>query len=454
MKTDDGFAEEVLAKAVKHGADQAEIFIKSSRNLSVEIKSQSVDSLRSSLSYGYSLRIIKKRRLGFAYSNSTEEKDEVIKNALEAADYTEEDNSLDLPEASNFLNMEMVDPEIGGILGVLPGPYRKEDAIDKVMLIERSLYEEDKRIKKLRKAAGSFTYSETGILNSKSLKTKYAATSCSAQATAIAAEGRESQMGWDFEGSRFLREISFENVGRNAAKNAVRLLGSRKIEGRKACVILDNSVAADFVGIFASLVSSEAVQKGKSLLAGKRGKKVMSSRINLKDSGLLQRKLGSSPVDDEGVPAKEKVVIKEGVLVTYLHNTYTAKKDNTSSTGNAVRGSYAALPSVGVANFFIEPALSHDALPKDKIFSTIDKGLYVVDAMGVHTANPISGEFSIGVSGIWIELGEPKYPVKEAVISGNILEFFDKIEAVGDDLRFYGNIGAPSLIIRDVDISA
>lgn len=454
MKSDDGFAEEVIAEAIKQGADQAEIFIKSSRNLSVEIKGQSIDSLKSSLSFGYSLRIIRNRRLGFAYSSAREEKDAVIRNALEAAEYTEEDGSLDLPDAADFADVEVVDPEIGNILAVLPGPRSEEDATENVMLLERSVYEEDKRIKKVRKAAGSFTYSETGILNSKSLKTKYASTSCSAQVSAIAEEAGESQMGWDFEGSRFLREISFENVGRSAARNAVRLLGSRKIGGCRAYVILDNSVATDFIGIFASLVSSEAVQKGKSLLAGKRGKRVISSKINMIDSGLLPRKLGSSPVDDEGVPAREKVVINEGVLETYLHNTYTAKKDGVSSTGNAVRGSYAALPSVGVTNLFISPASLRDAFSKDKIFSVIEKGLYVMDAMGVHTANPISGEFSIGVSGIWIENGEPRYPVKEAVISGNILEFFEKIEAAGDDLRFYGNIGAPSLIIYDVDISA
>jgi PmbA protein len=164
--------------------------------------------------------------------------------------------------------------------------------------------------------------------------------------------------------------------------------------------------------------------------------------------------MGSSPVDDEGVPAQEKVIIREGVLVNYLYNTFTAKRDGTASTGNAVRGSYAALPSVGVTNFFIDAASRDCVRPGNRLFDAIDKGLFVVDAMGVHTANPISGEFSIGVSGLWIEHGEITYPVKEAVISGNILEFFGKIEAAADDIRFYGNIGSPSLIIHDVDISA
>jgi PmbA protein len=452
MKSDYGFAEEVVGEALRQGADEAELFIRSSRNLSVEIKDQSVDALKSSLSSGYSLRVIRKDRLGFAYSNRKEERDKVIQSALQAARYTEEDGCLGLPDAGNFVHVDVMDEEIAAIVDAVPGPHR-EDAIAKVMLLERSVYEEGK-IKKVRKASGSFTYSETGIFNSKSLKRMYASTSCHAQVTAIAEEEGESQLGWDFEGSRFLREISFESVGRNAARNAVRLLGSRKISGCRAYVVLDRSVAVDFAGIFASLISSETVQKGKSLLAGKRGKKVVSEKINMGDSGLLPGKLGSCPIDDEGVPSQEKVIVREGVLVNYLYNTFTAKKDGTVSTGNAVRGSYASLPSVGVTNFFIGPAAQDCVLRRDGIFGAIDRGLYVVDAMGVHTANPISGEFSIGVSGLWIERGRIAYPVKEAVISGNILEFFDKIEATADDMRFYGNVGSPSLVIRNVDISA
>jgi PmbA protein len=453
MKSDDGFAEEVVAEALRRGADQAEIFIRTSKNLSVEIKDQSVDALKSSLSFGYSLRVLRKNRLGFAFSNVREEKDEVIQSALQAARHTEEDSCLGLPVAAEFVHVEVLDDEIARIVDALPGAH-KENAIAKVMLLERSVYEQDERIRNVRKALGSFTYSETGIFNSKSLKTMYASTACMAQVTAIAEEGGESQMGWDFEGSRFLREISFEDVGRNAARNAVRLLGSRKILGCRAYVVLDRAVAVDFAGIFASLISSETVQKGKSLLAGKRGKKVVSEKIKMRDSGLLPGKMGSCPVDDEGVPAQEKIIIEEGVLANYLYNTLTAKKDGTVSTGNAVRGSYAALPSVGVTNFFIDPASQDYVLPREGIFGGIDRGLYVVDAMGVHTANPISGEFSIGVSGLWIENGRITYPVKEAVISGNILQFFDKIEATGDDMRFYGNIGSPSLVIHGVDISA
>jgi len=194
------------------------------------------------------------------------------------------------------------------------------------------------------------------------------------------------------------------------------------------------------------------VQKGKSLLAGRVNRVVVSPVISIYDDGRIPLKLGSRPFDDEGVATSKKFLIKDGVLLRYLHNCYTARKDGVMSTGNAVKGGFSALPTVGPLNLCI--SVSPDVVHTGGLSSLIDKGLYITDAMGVHTANPVSGEFSVGVSGLWIEHGHEHYPVKEAIISGNLLDFFGKVKAAGDDLRFYGNLAAPSLLIADVDISA
>jgi PmbA protein len=270
---------------------------------------------------------------------------------------------------------------------------------------------------------------------------------------AIAEEGGESQLGWDYQGSRFLKDVSFEEVGRTAARRAAQLLGARKINSIKGFVLLDNSVSTEFLGILSSALSSESVQKKKSMLAGKKGDVVMSDRLNIIDSGLLDGKLGSKPVDDEGVSTSHKILIGKGILNGYLYNTYTAKKDGIASTGNAVRGGFTGLPTVGPTNLYIEPTSAEYTTNFEKLVKNINRGLYVIETMGMHTANPISGEFSVGASGLWIEDGEIKHPVKEAVISGNILDLFKKVVMVGDDLRFYGNIGASSLLIEEIDIS-
>jgi len=446
MKIDLAFAEELVSQTVKKGADQAEVYIKSFKNLSVDVKGQAVDSLTSSLSHGYSLRVIKNNRLGFAHATDLNEKASVIAQAIGSAAYSDEDIWLGLPESSAPAQVEIYDPALADL--------QEDNAINLAMLLEKSAFDEDSRIKKVRKASGSFTNAETLIVNSKSVKAHYRSTSCSAQIMAIAEDGQESQTGWDFSASRFLRDVSFEKTGKTAAERAVQLLGAKTITGTRTGIILDNSVTIDFLGIFASSFSSDSLQKGKSLLKDKLGKKIISDKLNIIDSGLLSGKLGSSPVDAEGVTTREKFLVREGVLQGYLYNTYTARKGNTHSTGNASRGSYSSLPSVGVTNLFIEPSSAGDSPGKKELFKALGRGLYIVDAMGVHTANPISGDFSLGVTGLWIEDGEIRFPVKEAAISGNIIEFFNKVAAAGDDLIFYGSMGAPSLLIADVDVSA
>jgi PmbA protein len=446
MKVDREFAGKLIQLALDRGADEAEAFIRSSKGLSVEMKDQQIDALESSLTVGYSLRVMKDKRLGFSYSTDREAFSSVVEKAVEAARWVDRDEYLELPEPSDSASVEIFDPEISST--------SEGEAVKKVSLLEQAAYNEDKRIRNIRTARGSFRNSETIIVNSKGVDRQYSSTTCTAQIMAKAEDGRDSQMGWYFMGSRFLNEVSFEDVGKHAARRAVQLLGSKRMYARKTPVILDNSVAVEFMGIFASSLSSESVQKGKSLLSGKKGKKVISPKINMVDNGLIPGRLGSRPVDDEGVPSQDKTLIKEGILTGYLYNTYTAKKEGVSSTGNAVRSSFTGLPSVGLSNLYIEAVSRSDVLSIEEIFKAADTCLYVTEAMGVHTANPISGEFSVGVSGLLIEKGEIAFPVKEAVISGNILSFFENIEAVGDDLVFFGNVGSPSLLFGPTDISA
>ena len=446
MRLDPGRAEEIVASALKRGADQAELFFKSYRNISVEIKDQAVEALSSSLSSGFSVRVIRGSRLGFSFSTDTGQAEQVIARALEAAGAVDEDPFLAFAAPSSAGQVRIFDDAVRDL--------NEEDAIALAMEIERAAYAADRRIKRVRKPAASFTVSETVIANSRGVLARYEATSASAQATAVAESGGESQTGWDFMGSRLLGNVAFAEVGRTAAESALRLLGSRKMQGLKTDIILDRSVANDFLGVFASSLSSDAVQKNKSLLAGRLDTVVTSPVISITDSALLPGRLGSRPVDDEGVATQATPLIREGVLLSYLFNTYTANKGGMRSTGNAVRGGHASLPGVGITNLCIEPADAASAIPRDRLLKQVPKALYIVDAMGIHTVNPISGDFSIGVTGLWMENGEALFPVKEAVISGNLFDFFRKVSAVGDDMRFYGATGSPSLIISEIDVSA
>lgn len=443
MKIDREFAFRLMEEAKKKGADFAEVYLKSSKNLSVEVKGQAVDTLESSIDLGYALRVVRDKRLGFSYSTDISESGAVVESAIEGSKWTEQDDYLNLPLPEQKKSLKIFDETIASLT--------EENAKNNALLIEKAAFDADSRIKKVRKASASFSKKDIILVNSRGVEGTYSATSCSAQIMVVAEEGNDSQMGWEFDGSRFLSDVNFEDVGINAAKRAVQLLGARKISPSKSHVILDNSVAAEFLGIFASLLSSESVQKGKSLLAKRLNQEVISPLVSIADDGCIPNKLGSRPFDDEGVATSMKYLVRDGVLLNYMYSVYTAKKDNVKSTGNALKAGLAALPSVAPTNLCITVADKY--VNRDNLIGLLDRGIYITEAMGIHTANPISGEFSIGVSGLWVEGGAVKYPVKEAVISGNILDFFSQIKAAGDDLRFYGNMASPSLLIGPVDIS-
>ncbi|MBI5410044.1 MAG: TldD/PmbA family protein [Nitrospirae bacterium] len=452
------FAEDVIKKALQRGCDAAEVFIKNSKGISIEAKDGDVEALEASLDFGMALRVIKKRKLGFAFTTSPEYLEATMEEAVQGAEWTGMDECVDVPDYISSSGPVLIyDEKIKNV--------KEGDVIKDALLLEESALAFDDRIKKVRKAAVEARTESTAVMNSKGVNVAYEGTYYSANVTTLAREGDDSQMGWDFAAVRRMSDMDLVSVGRAASKRALELLGSRRISAVKAPVILSPDIAVSFLRILSASLSAEAVQKKRSFLADKVGGSVTSRLIDIIDDGTMEWGAGTMPVDDEGSPVSFNKIISKGILNGYLHNAYTAKKSGVKSTGNAVRGSFKSLPGINVTNFYIKAAeeresgvrsqKSEEKKNKDsKLIRSLSRGILILSAMGVHTANPISGDFSVGISGLWIENGEPLYPVKEAVISGNILEMFKKVEGVGEDLKFYGNIGSPSLLIGYMDISA
>ncbi|HMK56074.1 MAG TPA: TldD/PmbA family protein [Dissulfurispiraceae bacterium] len=442
---DTGFAERLLQIALDGGADEAEVYATLSRNLSVEVKDRLIDTLEKSDTIGYSLRIFKDKRLGFSYSTDPGELTAVAARAIEASKFTEPDDANELPSPSGFSDVSVYDASISSL--------EETAAVDMIVAMESAALDSDRRITKTRNASGSFSVGQTRIMNSKGIDFEFTSSACSAHIMAVAEQSGESQMGWDYQGSRFLGDMTVELIGRTAASRALEMLGAEKMAPLRGFVLLDSAVAAEFIGILASALSSDAVRKRKSMLAGKIGESVISPRLNLVDSGILAGKLGSRPVDAEGVATTEKTLIEKGVLRGFIYNTYNARKDNVASTGNAVRGGFTGLPGVGPGNIFLAPTSKEFSKDISGLIGMVDNGIYVTETMGMHTANPISGEYSVGVTGLKIEGGTLARPIKEAVISGNILKLFGSIVMIGDESRFYGNIKSSHLLAEDIDIS-
>lgn len=448
MKTDHEFAARLIDSALSRGAHLAEVYQRSSRSLSVDVKEGEIEAASSSKTFGFGLRIVRDGRPGFSFSNDPDDADTVVRSALDVSVHAAPDDALGLPEMHTPPEVNAFDPEVAAM--------DEGRAHEYAALIEDGAVGYDARIKKIRKASASFGSANIHIMNSKGLELEYPVTSCAANIMAVAEDGDDSQTGWGYKGGRYLKEVDFRGAGTDSGMRACRMLGAGRVQGGKFPVLLDPAVSAEFLSVFSSMLSAESVQKERSLLAGRVSEQVIHKSLTIIDNGLLANGPGRRPVDDEGTPARENILIKEGVLRGFMHNTHTANRGGAVSTGNAVRGGPSGIPYVGKLNMYFQAeggVQTPGVLSPEEMLSDIESGLHVTDAMGVHTVNPVSGDFSIGVSGLWYSGGKPVHPVKEAVIAGNLLELFNSVIAVGDDLTFFGPVGSPSLTLGPVDLS-
>lgn len=436
--------EYIKQKVKSMNIDQYEIYLAKVESTSIEVKDQQVECFTSSHSKGLSLRILNDNRLGFSYSTefTNEAFDQVISNAVLSARNSSTDELYSFPEASKPLpKLKLFDQKIASI--------SKEDKIDKVKSLEREATTYDRRINKVRKAAYQEKTASEYLINSNGFNLSHQRTFFSCSIEVVAEEKGDSQMGWDFDFSSFYHELDVAKVGRLASSRAIGQLGAKPTSSFRGAVIFDNSVASQFLGVLATSFLAESVQKNKSILKGKMDKKIFSDKIDVIDDGLYPGGVATKPFDGEGVIRQSTTLVEEGILKNFLYDTYFAKKAKTNSTGNSSRGSINSPPRVGCSNLYIKNGEENP----DALLSFVDKGLFVNEVMGIHTSNPISGDFSVGVSGFLIKNGKITTPVNGIAIAGNVMTLFNRVVAVGSDLRFYGHTGSPSVMIEEMDIS-
>jgi PmbA protein len=239
-------------------------------------------------------------------------------------------------------------------------------------------------------------------------------------------------------------------VADEAIERATRMLGAVKPSTMKVPVLLDPFAGSSFLDVLSGALSAEAVQKGRSLFAELVGQQVGSEAFTLVDDGRLLAGPAASPFDDEGVPTGRTELFTRGTLNGFLHDTYTAHRGGTTSTGNARRAGYRTAPGVGISNFYAEPG------PKDlpELLVEASGGVLIQDVSGVHSgANPISGEFSVGATGLRIDGGALGEPLREMTIASTIPDMLQAVAAVGSDLRFFTAVGVPSILIGEMTVA-
>jgi len=439
----------------KSKIDEYEIYISSSTDNELEVFEGKVESLSYSDSKGIGIRIFKDKKIGYSYTTSLEENK--IKDCIEKAILN---SKITYPENINGLPLEnefrySKDNEIQKY--IYDENFFKFDIEKKIKLaldLEKVVKGIDKRISGVDSLNYSDNYSEVAIINSNGFEGSYKNTSCFLFLNVISKDKNDTSTGFSFLYDRNPQKLNIEQIAQEASNKSLVLLGAKKIKSTYADILIENIVAAQFLGIIASILTADSVQKGKSLFKDKIGEKIFSKNIDIFDNGVMKEGFSSKPFDAEGVNKGNTCVFKDGVLQTYLYDSYTARKDKTLSTGNAVRASYKSNPTVGVSNFYLTSSENYNL---EDIFKKIDNGFYVIDIIGLHSgANPITGDISVGAKGLWIKKGNIEFPVKEITIATDILSFCKKIETIGNDLRFFpsaGFIGCPSLHVKDIAIS-
>jgi PmbA protein len=431
--------------AKEQGAQHLEVFQLKSRESEIKVFQQETRAINKAINYGVGIRVIAENKVGYAFTTDINKIELTARKAAAGALETTADENNVLPQPGESKPLDIYKEDLEKLEFKIKNDFLLE--------VENSAVNFDKRIKPADAVYGE-DIAEVEIQNSFGLDEYYKLSRCSVFLRVVAEQRGDSQSGFEIAFGRQLSEMgSAAEIGEKAAEKAISLLGGKKISTRTAPVIFDPMVGSQLVGLLGSAVSADAAQKHKSFLADKLGQKISGDVFQLIDDGLLEGAFGSSPVDDEGVPCQRTVVIEKGVVNSFLHNSYTAKKAAAKSTGNASRHSFKTTPSIGPTNIFIEPT----NISKDELLNSVDQGFYVVDVSGVHAgANPITGEFSVGATGYWLKNGAPQHAVREVTISGNLLEIVGSIDKIADDLRFFpfmGSCGSPTLLIRQMVIS-
>lgn len=440
-------ASDVVARAMKAGATAAEAVVRDGTEFSSLVRLGQVETLKEAGSRAVGLRVFLGHKAASTYSSdfSREGMERLVKGALDLARITSEDPYAGLPEPS----------QLGSLSGDLKLYYDDvysmppEQRIEAARRAESAALAVDPRIQ--NSDGGSFDASvgRKVLANSLGFMGDYRRSYCSITALPIARDENGSmQRDFWYSSARTLAKLdSPESVGRKAAERTVRRLGARKIASTKVPVVFDAENARSLLSTVFDAVNGDAIYRQSSFLEGMLGQKIAAESVTVVDDGTVPGAFGTSPFDDEGVPSRRTVVVEKGILKSYLLNTYTAKKLGLRTTGNAARG-LAGSPGIGHNSFFLQKG----ARSPQEMIADIRQGLYVIDLLGFGV-NLVTGDYSRGATGIWIENGELTYPVEEITVAGNLKDMLNNISEIGSDLEFRSAVSCPTLRIDGMTIA-
>jgi PmbA protein len=441
-------ASDVIDKARRLGADEADVIVISSTESSVQVRRGELERVIDAGSHALGLRVIQGKRTAICSTADMTPRslEQVVADAVELARISEPDEYAGLPERADLAlgtlpNLQLYDERIEAIT--------PDEMRDLALRCEAAAFDYDKRVTNSDSAQMQVTRTVVALANSLGFSGSYPSTGASLVIEAICddAEGKKRNDYWYSQERALHRLESPEEVGRKAAARAVAKLGARKVETKQVPVVWEAPVAGALLRIVGQAVSGEALYRRSTFLADLEGEQVASPLFTLTDDPLLTGRLGSRPFDGEGVTSRTMPVFEAGVFLEFMFDSYYARRLGRRTTGAAHRGLDSA-PSPGTSNF----VLSAGNTTPGELLSGIREGLYLTDLMGFGV-NLTTGDFSRGAQGFWIEDGRLSYPVTEINVSGNLKQMLSDIDAVADDVHWRGGIAAPSLRMARMTVS-
>ncbi|HWG18214.1 MAG TPA: TldD/PmbA family protein, partial [Acidobacteriaceae bacterium] len=483
-----GLAADVLGRALKAGATDAEVVVYDGDEFSTHVRLGQVETLKESGSRAIGLRVYiasanEGQRTASTSSSdpSSESLGRLVSGAVQLARITTPDPFAGLPEPDEFGQHDAAAQKLYFADVVEQDPAER---IETAKAVEAAAMAYDTRIQ--NSAGGNYDAStfHKVLVNSRGFAGEYRRTYAgfSAQPIAQDAEGKMQRNYW-YSSSRTTRLLEDPvAIGQEAARRALRRLGARRVPTQQAPIVFAPEIARSLIGNLFDAANADAVYRHATFLADKLGEQVAGENVTVIDDGTLVFEhpvpgtrtatdprpihpvassrdewdrattirvggFGTSPFDGEGLPTRRTVLIERGVLKNYVANTYTARKLGIRSTGNAAR-SLASNPGIGAGNFFLQPGM----LTPEQIIGDVRSGLYVTETMGFGV-NLVTGDYSQGAAGLWIENGELAYPVEEITIAGNLKDMYRNITAIGSDLVFRSSAAAPTLRVDGMTIA-
>ena len=435
-------AEATIKKCLKKGADAAEVYLETSRNLSFEVRKGEVETVEEAAGVGAGIRVFVKGRMAFASSNDLGGKalDDAVGRAIAFARITTADPANVLPDDTGVTDVAgLYDPEIAKI------PLDRKIELAKTA---EKLAMKDARITKSDGARYQESEGEITIANSNGLSKSYQAGGCGFSVSVVAEKGDQKSSGGESCSRRFFGDLKpAEEVAARAARDAYEALDPRPVKTQQAAVVFSTDVARALLGGVLGAVDGERVLQGASFLGQKMGQKIGSELMTIVDDGTREKGLASRPFDGEGVPTQKRIIVDKGVLKGFLYNTSVAKRAGVRSTGNASRDGFGGLPGIGPHNFF----MAAGGAKLEDVIGATKTGLLVKGVTG-YGINPVNGNFSGGASGFWVENGKIAFPVRGLTIAGTAEEILNGIDMIADDLDLGLSMAAPTLRVRLLQI--